>query len=108
MLTKIGSRVKEIREIRKMTQEELSERANCSLTTISRLENERSMVGVEKLWAIAQSLDTDFSHIFCDYMDLEAVKQAKDKELIKRFHLLTSENQENIRAFIEIMLSNQK
>ena len=108
MLTKTGLRVKKIREKRKITQEELAERANCSLTSISRLENERSMVSIEKLWAIAQALDTDFSQILCDYMDLEAVKQANDKELIKRFHLLSSENQENIRDFIEIMLTNQE
>ena len=59
MLTKIGRRIKNIRQLKGYTQEDLAERANLSLTCISRLENEKSMVSIEKLWTIAKTLDTD-------------------------------------------------
>lgn len=108
MLSKIGFRVKEIRNKRNITQEALAEQTNLSLTCISRLENEHAMVSLEKLWTIAQALDTDFSQLLCDYMAIEPVNNTNDQALVKQFHLLSSENQNNIRALIEIMLANQK
>lgn len=58
-------KIKEVREAKGMTQEELAARANVSRQTISALENgtERSVLS-KTLCAIAEALDTTVDKIF--------------------------------------------
>lgn len=63
----MGYRIKEVRESKHITQEELSERSGVSRTTISNLENgyERACK-ISTLVAIARALDTTVDNIFFD------------------------------------------
>lgn len=102
MLIKIGGRIKSIRQLRGLTQEDLAEQTNLSLTSISRLENEKSMVSIEKLWSIAQALDTDFSVLLCDYIKNDA-SSPEESEMLSKFKMLTKEKKKSVIAFIDII-----
>ena len=61
----MGYRLREIRESKKMTQEELEEKSGISRQTISAIENNRAenvMVGT--LMALANALDTTIDNLF--------------------------------------------
>ena len=61
----MGYRVKEIREQKKMTQEELERRSGVSRQTISAIENDRAgEVKVCTLLALASALDTTIDSLF--------------------------------------------
>jgi len=63
----MGFRVKEIREGRNMTQEELERKSGISRQTISAIENGKVKPGdvkVKTLMAIASALDTTIDQIF--------------------------------------------
>ena len=99
MLTKIGRRIKNIRQLKGYTQEDLAERANLSLTCISRLENEKSMVSIEKLWTIAKTLDTDLGVLLCDYI----ITSAEEAELLSKFQTLSPDMRKSVIAFMDIL-----
>ena len=106
MLKGIGSRIKKIRLQKKMTQEQLAEKTNLSLTCISRLENEKSMVSIEKLRTIAQALNTDLSVILCSYMTPSTASTEEEAELVNKFRQLSSESRKGVLAFIDIIFRN--
>lgn len=54
----IGKEIKKARLKNSMTQEELAELVELSLSCISRLETGKTMVSVEKLYCIAKTLNT--------------------------------------------------
>ena len=61
----MGYRLKEIREEKKMTQEELERRSGISRQTISAIENDRmGNVMVGTLLALANALDTTIDSLF--------------------------------------------
>lgn len=63
----MGYRVKEIREQKKMTQEELEQASGISRQTISAIENNRAgNVQVGTLLAIANALGTTIDNLFFD------------------------------------------
>ena len=63
----MGYRVKEVRELRNMTQEELERRSGVSRQTISAIENNRVRaedVKVGTLMALASALETTIDTLF--------------------------------------------
>lgn len=61
----MGYRVKEIREQKNMTQEELEQRSGISRQTISAIENGKAgNVTVATLRALANGLDTTINNLF--------------------------------------------
>lgn len=65
----MGYRVKEVREERNMTQEELERRSGVSRQTISAIENNRvraADVKVGTLMALASALETTIDTLFFD------------------------------------------
>lgn len=64
----MGYRVKEIREERKMTQEQLEEKSGISRQTISAIENNRvKNVSAGTLIALANALGTSIDDLFFQY-----------------------------------------
>jgi transcriptional regulator with XRE-family HTH domain len=61
----MGYKIKELREIRNMTQEELAEKSGISRATISMLENNTTKeVLTSTLRALASALDTTVNDLF--------------------------------------------
>lgn len=84
MLTKIGRRIKNIRQLK------------------GYLENEKSMVSIEKLWTIAKTLDTDLGVLLCDYISKTATS-AEEAELLSKFQTLSPDMRKSVIAFMDIL-----
>lgn len=59
-----GSKIKEIRLMRKMSQEELGEKVDVTKSFISKVENEKTEPSLEMLNKIAEALDVDIVEFF--------------------------------------------
>ena len=106
MLKNIGKRIREIRISRGITQEHLAEKTNLSITCISRLENEKSMVSLEKIFLISDALNTNVGLILCDYITTSDQYNVDEVELINQYRLLSDVNKQNIQDFVNAMLKN--
>lgn len=60
----MGNKLKECREKRGLTQEELAEKSQVSRVTISQLEQGRENTTAKTLLKLAQALDTTIDDIF--------------------------------------------
>lgn len=72
-----GSRIKEIRESRNISQEALAELVNMESRHISRIETGKSFTTLENIAKIASALKTDISELFL-------FEHKKDKEFLVR------------------------
>lgn len=61
----MGYKIKELREKRNMTQEELAEKSGVSRTIISFLENGNPNTTSKTLVNIARALDVSIDQLFC-------------------------------------------
>ena len=66
MNKKIGIRVKTARQNKGLTQEELAEQTNLSVSFISRLETGKVLPSLERLSFIADALDVGLEDLLCD------------------------------------------
>lgn len=74
----MGYRIKEVREQKRMTQEELSQKSGVSRTTISALENNTERFPSTKtILAIANALDTTVDNIFFG-VTVQQIKQFRE------------------------------
>lgn len=64
VLSRLGARVRELREARGLTQEALGERAECSWHYVSSIERGRKGATTETLAALAAALDVTLSELF--------------------------------------------
>jgi transcriptional regulator with XRE-family HTH domain len=71
----VGDRVREIREKRGMTQDQLAEAAELSKSFLSEIENDKSNVGAQILLRIANALGASV-----DYLLQGAFREAVEKE----------------------------
>ena len=108
MLAKIGNRVKNVRKLVGITQEQLAKRTNLSLTSVSRLENGKAMVSIEKLINIAEALNTDLGIILCDYMSISDTSSSQEAELITKFRELDTIRQKSVVSFVDVMYRESK
>ncbi len=64
ILVKIGTRIKEIREKKKLTQEQLAKKSKLDRTFINHVENGRRNLSVQSLEKILKGLDTPIRKFF--------------------------------------------
>lgn len=72
----VAARVKELRAVRKMSQEKLSRRADIGYQTVRRVEGAVGATELETLYAIAQALDVDLVEL------LPPREQLEDKSVV--------------------------
>lgn len=77
----IGKRIKDLRKLNKLTQEELAKRANISRSYLADIENDRYNASVDTLKAIANSLNVSLSDIL-EESNSETNLNEKDKKSI--------------------------
>ena len=65
----LGSRVKEARKLRGLTQEQLAERTDLSTTHISNIENGNTTPSLQAIVDIANALSVTSDTILCDHLD---------------------------------------
>lgn len=100
----IGSRIRKVRKEKHLTQEQLGEMTNTSLTTISRLELGKQMVSVNTLFEIAEALEVGIEVILQDLM-IKKLDEKADQELYYMLEKMGKEEKEytkkNMRSFLE-------
>jgi len=91
---KIGERIRNLRQLSNLTQEELAERANLTKGFISQIERDLTSISLDSLVQILDALDENISDFFRDSSGEEKIvyrendRVAIEKEKIQRFELL--------------------
>jgi transcriptional regulator with XRE-family HTH domain len=90
---KIGERIKNLRQMSSLTQEELAARANLTKGFISQVERDLTSISLDSLVQILEALDENISDFFKETSQEKMVYREKDrvpieKEKIERFELL--------------------
>ena len=92
-MIKIGERIRNLRELSKLTQEELADRANLTKGFISQIERDLTSISLDSLIQILEAMDENISDFFRETSEEKIVYQEKDrvaieKEKIEKFELL--------------------
>jgi transcriptional regulator with XRE-family HTH domain len=90
---KIGERLRNLRELSNLTQEELAERANLTKGFISQIERDLTSISLDSLIQILDALDENISDFFREASEEKIVYLEKDrvtleKEKVEKFELL--------------------
>jgi transcriptional regulator with XRE-family HTH domain len=90
---KIGERIRNLRQLSNLTQEELAERANLTKGFISQIERDLTSISLDSLVQILDALDEDISEFFRGTVEAKIVYRQEDrvtieKEGIERFELM--------------------
>lgn len=98
ILKEFGLKIREIRIMQNMTQQELADKCDLSLPFINLIENNKRMVSLETLIKIVSALGISLSDFFKEY-------SIENKELSSLIQLLQSSEhqQEYIAMFTKIL-----
>ena len=92
-MIKIGERIRNLRELSNLTQEELAERANLTKGFISQIERDLTSISLDSLIQILEAMDENLSDFFRETTEEKIVYREEDrvaieKEKIDKFELL--------------------
>src|SRR5499427_9794901 len=90
----VGSRIRELRKGRRLTQVELSEMIGVAQSDLSRMEQGEYKVGLDTLFKILQVFDLKMSEFFGE-SETEAEREARD--LMSEYRDLSDEARQEIR-----------
>ena len=101
----VGSRIRELRKGRHLTQTELSEKIGIAQSDLSRMEQGEYKVGLDTLFKVLQVFDLKMGEFFGETEDLNA---AESRELVREFQELSSEAQREVRDFLRFKKLQQR
>jgi len=93
----VGSRIRELRKGRHLTQTELSDRIGIAQSDLSRMEQGEYKVGLDTLFKILQVFDLKMGEFFGE---TETLVEPETKDLVKDFRELSNEAQSEVRDFV--------
>jgi transcriptional regulator with XRE-family HTH domain len=93
----VGSRIRELRKGRHLTQTELSEKIGVAQSDLSRMEQGEYKVGLDTLFKILQVFDLKMGEFFGE-TETPAEREARD--LMTEFKNLSDEARQEIRDFV--------
>jgi transcriptional regulator with XRE-family HTH domain len=93
----VGSRIRELRKGRHLTQTELSERIGIAQSDLSRMEQGEYKVGLDTLFKILQVFDLKMGEFFGE-TETPAEKEARD--MISEFAGLSEDARQEVRDFV--------
>jgi transcriptional regulator with XRE-family HTH domain len=93
----VGSRIRELRKGRRLTQTELSEKIGVAQSDLSRMEQGEYKVGLDTLFKILQVFDLKMGEFFGE---TEQPDEAVSRELVTDFAALSSEAQREVKDFV--------
>jgi len=93
----VGSRIRELRKGRHLTQTELSEKIGIAQSDLSRMEQGEYKVGLDTLFKILQVFDLKMGEFFGE---TEKAEDAEARELISEFQRLSSAARREVRDFV--------
>lgn len=98
----IGERIKEIRKLSNMTQEQLAEKLNVTVGYVSQCERGISKINLEKLSEVADILQCDIAY-FVSGSTLHS-ENYLTQEYEQKYAQLNAKQKSQIIKFIDIML----
>ena len=101
----VGSRIRELRKSRRLTQTELSEKIGVLQSDLSRMEQGEYKVGLDTLFKILAVFDLDMASFFDESA---AATVSSDRELWKDFLSLDEEARREVRDFIRFKKSQRQ
>jgi transcriptional regulator with XRE-family HTH domain len=93
----VGSRIRELRKGRRLTQTELSDRIGIAQSDLSRMEQGEYKVGLDTLFKVLQVFELKMGEFFGETEDPQA---AETRELVKEYQGLSSKAQREVRDFL--------
>ena len=93
----VGSRIRELRKGRRLTQTELSEKIGVAQSDLSRMEQGEYKVGLDTLFKILQVFDLKMGEFFGE---TGISDDAAARELVTDFETLSSDAQREVRDFV--------
>jgi transcriptional regulator with XRE-family HTH domain len=93
----VGSRIRELRKGRHLTQTELSDRIGIAQSDLSRMEQGEYKVGLDTLFKVLQVFELKMGEFFGETEEPEA---SETRELVREFQGLSSEAQREVRDFL--------
>jgi transcriptional regulator with XRE-family HTH domain len=93
----VGSRIRELRKGRRLTQTELSEKIGVAQSDLSRMEQGEYKVGLDTLFKILQVFDLKMGEFFGE-TETPAEREARD--LVAEFQALSDEARQEVLDFV--------
>jgi transcriptional regulator with XRE-family HTH domain len=93
----VGSRIRELRKGRHLTQTELSEKIGVAQSDLSRMEQGEYKVGLDTLFKILQVFDLKMGEFFGE---TETDEEREARDLMTEFRNLSGEARQEIRDFV--------
>ncbi|MFQ5841395.1 MAG: helix-turn-helix domain-containing protein, partial [Thermodesulfobacteriota bacterium] len=81
---KIGERIRNLRQLSSLTQEELAERAELTKGFISQVERDKTSISLDSLVQILDALDENISDFFLDIQEKDIVYRQEDRVEIEK------------------------
>lgn len=102
----MGSRIRELRQLRNLSRNELAKLLGVSPSSISNYENDLSAPKEEILYSLLDVLKCDANYLYQDYMDNVEIFSTtfEEQELIRKIRLLESFDRETLKFLIDRML----
>lgn len=98
---KLGSKIKEIRISRGLTQDTLAELVSCNTSHISNIENNHTKVSLNVLLAIANALNTSIDYLLSNQYENSSF--ALDNEILRSLQNCDNQTKEKILKIVEIL-----
>ncbi|HEY3170399.1 MAG TPA: helix-turn-helix transcriptional regulator [Thermoanaerobaculia bacterium] len=92
----VGSRIRELRKGRHLTQTELSEKIGVAQSDLSRMEQGEYKVGLDTLFKLLQVFDLKISEFFGE----SETTGPEDRELVFEYRELSDDAQQEVRDFV--------
>ncbi len=93
----VGSRIRELRKGRHLTQTELSEKIGVAQSDLSRMEQGEYKVGLDTLFKILQVFDLKMGEFFGE---TESPSERESRDLVAEFQMLSDEARQEVRDFV--------
>ncbi|MDQ6894244.1 MAG: helix-turn-helix domain-containing protein [Acidobacteriota bacterium] len=101
----VGSRIRELRKGRRLTQTELSEKIGVAQSDLSRMEQGEYKVGLDTLFKILQVFDLKMGEFFGETSQAD---EAAARELVTDFESLSADAQRDVRDFVRFKKKMQQ
>jgi transcriptional regulator with XRE-family HTH domain len=92
----VGSRIRELRKGRRLTQMELSEKIGVAQSDLSRMEQGEYKVGLDTLFKLLQVFDLKIGEFFGE----SETSGPEDRELVTEYRGLSDEARQEVRDFV--------
>jgi transcriptional regulator with XRE-family HTH domain len=95
-VTLVGSRIRELRKGRHLTQMELSEKIGVAQSDLSRMEQGEYKVGLDTLFKLLQVFDLKIAEFFGE----SETAGPEDRQLVTEYRGLSEEARQEVRDFV--------